>query len=139
MSAHVIGRSPNSLAFGVPLIACARRAAAKPGLGGLVHFFPYNPLRPRFPDRHASLSIKHNKHRFAVELCPGLRILDRVPGPVLRDSDWPGPGTRRVGGPGYPGTRIHGVSQRNPPPPLAFTGLEAERKVLARRGKEVGG
>ena len=106
MSAHVIGRSPNSLAFGVPLIACARRAAAKPGLGGLVHFFPYNPLRPRFPDRHASLSIKHNKHRFAVELCPGLRILDRVPGPVLRDSDWPGPGTRRVGGPGYPGTRI---------------------------------
>ena len=44
-----MGKSPNSLAFGVPLLACTRRAAAKTGLGGLVYLFPYNPLGPRFP------------------------------------------------------------------------------------------
>ena len=59
MSAHAIGKSPNSLAFGVPLLACTRRAAAKTGLWGLVYFFPYNPLGPRFPDRYASFSISN--------------------------------------------------------------------------------
>ena len=49
MSAHVIGKSLNSLAFGVPLLAYTRRAAAKTGLEGLVYFFPYNPLGPRLP------------------------------------------------------------------------------------------
>ena len=52
MPAHVIGKSPNSRAFGVLLLACTRRAAAKTVFGGLVYFVPYNPLRPRFPDRY---------------------------------------------------------------------------------------
>ena len=61
MSAHVIGKSPNLFAFGVPLLACTRQAAAKTGLGGLVYLFPYNPI-PR--QTSFILYIKHNKHRF---------------------------------------------------------------------------
>ena len=60
MYAHVVGKSPNSLALGVPLLASTRRAAAKTGQGAkLVYLPPYNPLRPRFPDRHASLSVSN--------------------------------------------------------------------------------
>ena len=59
MSAQIIGKSSDSLAFGVPLLACTRRAAAKTGVGGLAYFFPYNPLGPRFPDIHASFSISN--------------------------------------------------------------------------------
>ena len=63
-----------------------------------------------------------------LELCPGLRILDRVPGPVLRDSDWPGPGTR-----------VPGLSYRIYPPRACFFYRPGSGKVLKRRGKEVGG
>ena len=81
----------------------------------------------------------------AVELCPGLRTLDRVPGPVLRDSDWPGSGTRRVGGPGYPvgrRTRVPGYPRYltvfTPPPACLYR--SGSGKVLKRLGsKEVGG
>ena len=63
MSAHVIGNNPNSLAFGAPLLACTRRAAAKDGLGGLVYVFPYNAVAPRFPETHSSFSLSNtNKH-----------------------------------------------------------------------------
>ena len=78
-----------------------------------------------------------------LELCPGLRILDRVPGPVLRDSDWPGPGTRRVGGPGCPGTSTlvpgyPGYHTVFPPPPRLL--LPAwKRKGTQRGGKDVDG
>ena len=74
MSAHVIGKSPNSLAFSVPLLARTRRAADKTGLGGLVYFSPYNPLGPRFPDRHASFSISNTmKIALSVTLFSGVQ------------------------------------------------------------------
>ena len=49
MSAHVLGKSPNPLAFGMPLLACTRQAAAKTCLGGLVYFFPTIPWDPDSP------------------------------------------------------------------------------------------
>ena len=65
MSAHVIGKSPNSLAFGVPLLACTRRAAAKTDLGELVYFLPtQSPGTPIPRQTCFILYIKHNRHRF---------------------------------------------------------------------------
>ena len=61
MSAHAIGKSPNSIAFDVPLLACKRQAAWRTGLRALIFIFPHNLRGPRFPDRHASFSISEKK------------------------------------------------------------------------------
>ena len=37
ITVYVIGKSLNSIAFGVLLLTCTRRGAAKPGLGELVY------------------------------------------------------------------------------------------------------
>ena len=55
-----LARAPTSLrwAFGVPLLACPRRSAAKIGLGGLVYIFPTIPLDPDSPT-----DMLHSLHR----------------------------------------------------------------------------
>ena len=54
MSVHLIGKCPNSLAFGKPFLVSTQLAAAKPGLRGLVYFFSSDPHWTPVPDRHAS-------------------------------------------------------------------------------------
>ena len=72
MYAHVISKSPNSCALGVPLLACARRAAPETGPGA-VAYLSYNPLQPRISTQTCLiLSIEHNKHHivcYFVFLC----------------------------------------------------------------------
>ena len=66
MSVHLIGKNPNSLAFGVPFLTCTLRAAAKPGLRGLVYFssknslgfpFPTNVLHPLYQTHYTSIVL----------------------------------------------------------------------------------
>ena len=80
MSAHVVGKSPNSLALKVPLLACASRVAAKTGLGELVYFFPLqSPVTP-IPDRRASFSISNTLNiALSVTLYENFTITLRVP------------------------------------------------------------
>ena len=55
--AHVIGKSPNALAFGVPLLACTHRAACTQDWSwGARNCFSSNPVGPRTPsDIHTTL------------------------------------------------------------------------------------
>ena len=65
MSAHVFSKRLNLLAFGVPLLACTRRADPKPSPGGSSIYFIITPVL-RFPTPTCFiLPTKHNKHRFA--------------------------------------------------------------------------
>ena len=49
MSARIISKSPNSLALGVPLLACTRRAAPGTGPWGVIYLILQSPTTP-IPD-----------------------------------------------------------------------------------------
>ena len=69
MSANVISKSPNSLALGVPLIACTRRAAPETGRGGLVYHFAQSLAIP-IPDTGMLYSLLSNqKNMLCFLLC----------------------------------------------------------------------
>ena len=64
MSAHVLSNCRNSLALGVPLLACKRRASPDTTINN-DHFFLYNSLQLRYTTQPCFiLSVIRNEHDF---------------------------------------------------------------------------
>ena len=59
MSVHIIGKSPDPLAYGVPFLAGTRRAAAKTGLGG--SFLLVEAHRPRVGAEYLYIYIDYSR------------------------------------------------------------------------------
>lgn len=69
MSVHVISKSPNLLAFGVPALACTRPGAAESGPGGLVYLFSIIPWDPDSRNRRTSFFLSNTlNNAFSVVL-----------------------------------------------------------------------
>ena len=81
MSAHVVGKGPNSLALGVPFLACTRRPAPETGPGRLAYLFLQTPATPiSDTDIRSMLSIKCNKRiALSVALCSRVFLQTKLP------------------------------------------------------------